>query len=201
MLLPRSFYLRDDVVVIARELLGKYLVTNSEGKLTSGIITETEAYAGITDRASHAYGGRNTSRTEVMFRHGGIAYVYLCYGVHSLFNVVTNIEGIPDAILIRAIEPVEGIDVMEKRMGKSFSTKNFADGPGKLSKALEIHFHQSGADLCSSIKNKTGNKIWIEERNAILADWQITASPRIGVDYAGEDAKLPYRFLLTKITK
>jgi DNA-3-methyladenine glycosylase len=201
MILPLSFYLRDNVVDIARELLGKYLVTTYGGNFTSGFITETEAYAGINDRASHAYGGRNTSRTEVMFRQGGIAYIYLCYGVHSLFNVVTNIEGIPHAVLIRAIEPVEGIDVMEKRMGKAFSGEHYADGPGKLSKALGIHFHQSGTNLCNTDDDKTRNKIWIEERNTINAGLQIISTPRIGVNYAGEDAKLPYRFLLAKASK
>jgi DNA-3-methyladenine glycosylase len=196
MQLPRSFYLRDDVVVIARELLGKFIITSYEGKLTAGMITETEAYAGITDRASHAYGNKLTSRTEVMFRQGGIAYVYLCYGVHSLFNVVTNMEGIPHAVLIRALEPVEGIDIMEKRMGRRISDKHFADGPGKLAKALGINYHHSGADLCCTIWNISETKIWIEERSTILLDRQITVTPRIGVSYAGEDAMLPYRFLL-----
>jgi DNA-3-methyladenine glycosylase len=194
--LLRSFYLRNDVIAISRELLGKHLVTNFAGKLTAGIITETEAYAGITDRASHAYGGRLTPRTKVMFQQGGIAYVYLCYGVHSLFNVVTNHEGIPHAVLIRAIEPVEGIDIMEKRMGRHLSGKHFADGPGKLTQALGIHYKHSGADLCSTSGNIEGNKIWIEERNKVLLDRQIFTTTRIGIDYAGADALLPYRFLL-----
>jgi len=195
MILPRSFYLRDDVVAIARDLLGKYIVTTYNGQYTAGIITETEAYAGITDRASHAYGGRNTHRTEVMFRQGGIAYVYLCYGVHSLFNVVTNHEGIPHAILVRAIEPAEGIEVMEKRQGKIYSGKHFADGPGKLTKALGIHYNQSGADLCISANDIRANKMWIEERSTISLGKQIIVTPRIGVSYAGEDALLPFRFL------
>jgi DNA-3-methyladenine glycosylase len=194
--LPRSFYLRNDVIAIASELLGKHLVTNFAGKLTAGIITETEAYAGITDRASHAYGGKLTPRTEVMFRQGGIAYVYLCYGVHSLFNVVTNHEGIPHAVLIRAMEPVEGIDVMEKRMGRRLSGKHFADGPGKLAKALGIHYQHSGVDLCTTLGKIVENKIWIEERNNILLERQIMVTTRIGIDYAEADALLLYRFLL-----
>jgi DNA-3-methyladenine glycosylase len=196
MLLKRSFYLRDDVVEIARDLLGKYLVTNFDGNLTSGMITETEAYAGTGDRASHAYGGKNTARTEVMFRQGGVAYVYLCYGVHSLFNVVTNIEGIPHAVLIRAIEPVDGIKFMEQRMCRNSSGKHFADGPGKLAKALGIHYCQSGADLCILSSDLLENKIWIEERNSIPSGTKIISTTRIGVDYAGKDALLPYRFIM-----
>ena len=196
MFLPLSFYLRDDVTTIARELLGKYLVTMNDGKLTSGMITETEAYAGISDRASHAYGGRNTARTEVMFRQGVTAYVYLCYGIHSLFNVVTNLEGIPHAVLIRAIEPAEGTDMMEKRMAKNSSVKHFANGPGKVTKALGIHYHQSGANLCLPENNMREKQIWIEDRNSIKTTREIIVTPMIGVAYAGEDALLPYRFLL-----
>jgi DNA-3-methyladenine glycosylase len=196
MVLPRSFYLKEDVIFIARNLLGKYLVTRNEGKVTSGMITETEAYAGTNDRASHAFGGRNTARTEVMFRQGGTAYVYLCYGIHSLFNVVTNSEGIPHAVLIRAIEPAGGIEVMEKRMGRNATDKHFADGPGKLTKALGIHYLQSGSDLCHASDNLTTNQIWIEERKALITNRDIIVTQRIGVDYAGDDALLPYRFVL-----
>jgi DNA-3-methyladenine glycosylase len=196
MLLQRSFYLRNDVVEIARDLLGKFLVTNFDGYLTSGMITETEAYAGEGDKASHAYGGRNTTRTEVMFRQGGTAYIYLCYGVHSLFNVVTNNEGIPHAVLVRALEPVDGIGFMEQRMGRNSSDKHFADGPGKLAKALGIHYYQSGADLCISGNNLLENKIWIEERSLIASEKKIITTARIGIDYAGRDAILPYRFIL-----
>jgi DNA-3-methyladenine glycosylase len=196
MILPRSFYLRDDVVNIARELLGKYLVTSNDGEVTSGMITETEAYAGITDRASHAYGGRNTARTEIMFRQGGTAYVYLCYGIHSLFNVVTNAGGIPHAVLIRAIQPADGIEIMEKRMDRRATESHFADGPGKLTKALGIHFQQSGLDLCPSVRNQKANQIWIEDRNTELTTREIIVTTRIGIDYAGDDASLPYRFVL-----
>ena len=112
MKLQKDFYQREDVLTISRELLGKVLCTQFEGELTSGIIVETEAYAGETDQASHTYGGRRTLRTEVMYAPGGVSYIYLCYGIHHLFNVVTNFEGIPHAILIRAIKPIDGIDIM-----------------------------------------------------------------------------------------
>src|SRR3954469_4711741 len=112
--LPLSFYLRKDVVKISKELLGKVLVTNWRGELTSGRIVETEAYEGEIDKASHAFKGR-TARTEVIFGEGGRAYVYLCYGIHQMFNIVTNRNDIPHAILIRAVEPIQGIDIMLKR--------------------------------------------------------------------------------------
>src|SRR5688572_30262214 len=115
--LQQSFYLRNDVVKIARELLGKVLVTNWDNEYTSGRIVETEAYAGEVDRASHASKGR-TARTSVIFEEGGIAYVYLCYGIHEMFNIVTNKAGVPHAILIRAVEPIDGIDIMLQRTGK-----------------------------------------------------------------------------------
>lgn len=197
-LLPQSFYTRDDVVVIARELIGKKLVTNFDGVLTSGIITETEAYAGINDRASHAFAGRNTRRTSIMYRSGGTAYVYLCYGVHSLFNVVTNIQGVPDAVLIRGIEPVEGVQKMLERTGKSAIDKTFGVGPGRVSKCLGIHFSHSGLP----VTRFTGPivtgvlHIWIENFHYPIEESNVLACARIGVGYAGEDALLPYRFLL-----
>ena len=201
MIIEKDFYLRDDVVTIARELLGKYLVTNFDGFLTSGFITETEAYAGIVDKASHAYGNRLTKRTEVMYRCGGVAYIYLCYGVHSLFNIVTNREGIPHAVLIRGIQPVDGKQTMLKRTGKKNISNNFGNGPGKVSKILGFHFSHSGIPLTYS---NTGNrktrkseelKIWLEDRNLIVRDDKIKITSRIGVNYAGDDAKLPYRFV------
>ena len=122
MKLTDSFFLRSNVVNIARDLIGKYIYTIFDEKLTGGIITETEAYNGIVDRASHAFGGRRTDRTEIMYKRGGLAYVYLCYGIHSLFNVVTNKDGIPHAVLIRAIFPIEGVELMRKRRGKTNSS-------------------------------------------------------------------------------
>ncbi|MCF8298518.1 MAG: DNA-3-methyladenine glycosylase [Saprospiraceae bacterium] len=188
--LPKSFYLRNDVVLIAKQLLGKYLFTHLDGMLCGGIITETEAYEGITDKASHAYGGRRTKGTEIMFAEGGLAYVYLIYGIHSLFNVVTNVEGEPHAVLIRAIKPEYGVDEMLKRAVKVKVDKNFANGPGKVSKILGIHYSQSGMSLSS-------DKIWIEDRGLKVFEKDIKISKRIGIDYAEEDAFLPYRFELT----
>ncbi|MCL6523955.1 MAG: DNA-3-methyladenine glycosylase [Thermoflavifilum sp.] len=187
--LPLSFYRGTDVVQIARELLGKRLVTRVNGHITSGIIVETEAYAGITDRASHGYGGRRTARNEALYQPGGVAYVYLCYGIHHLFNVVTNEANIPHAVLIRALQPDEGIPEMLKRTGKQQLDYTLTSGPGSLSRALGIHYRQhNGLSL-------TDNLIWIEEANPIHTEL-IVADTRVGVAYAGEDAYLPYRFYL-----
>ena len=188
MKLERKFYERGDVVQIAKELIGKVLVTNFSRNLTSGIITETEAYAGVHDRASHAYGGRRTERTEIMYYRGGTAYIYLCYGVHSLFNVVTSKKNVPDAILIRALRPLDGTDIMKARLDVRSVGPHMLTGPGKLSKALGIHFSFTGTDLL-------GKTIWIEDRGIKVKNSEIEVGPRIGVDYAGEDAKLPYRFV------
>ena len=186
--LIKKFYRRDDVVEVASDLLGKFLFTNIGGKLTGGIITETEAYAGVTDQASHAYGGRRTRRTEIMYREGGTAYVYLCYGMYSLFNVVTNKKDIPHAVLVRAIHPVEGLEVMTKRRKIKPGAKNFSSGPGTLSIALGIHFSShSGLSLLDST-------IWMEDRKLEISPSMILSGPRIGVEYAGKDALLPYRF-------
>jgi DNA-3-methyladenine glycosylase len=183
--LDRSYYLRPNVIEVARDLIGKVLVTRFEGTTTSGMISETEAYAGTTDRASHAFNGRRTPRNEVMYAAGGSAYVYLCYGIHHLFNVVTNSTDIPHAVLIRAIHPLEGGELMRaRRKGKApLST----GGPGMLSQALGIRTTHNGMDL-------TGDDIWIEDRSIAIRDERIIVGPRVGVDYAGRDALLPYRF-------
>jgi DNA-3-methyladenine glycosylase len=191
MKLKRAFYLHEDVVGIARALLGRELHTKINGQHTAGVITETEAYAGITDRASHAYGDRRTPRTEIMYAQGGTAYVYLCYGMHSLFNVVTNRRDIPHAVLIRAIRPTVGMDIMLQRCGKSRITPAMTDGPGKLARAMGIHYSMSGVDLC-------GDTIWIADSGDVVKESEIVAGPRIGVDYAGADALLPYRFRVTE---
>ena len=188
MKLSRDFYLRDDVAGISRELLGKIVCTRIEGKLTKAIITETEAYAGVTDKASHAYGDRRTRRTEPMYAQGGHAYVYLCYGIHHLFNVVTNIEGVPHAVLIRAGRPLQGVDVMLRRRGKERQDETLLGGPGSLSKALGITTALTGVSLA-------GPTIWIEDRVMRIDDADITVGPRIGIDYAEEDAQRPYRFV------
>jgi DNA-3-methyladenine glycosylase len=187
--LPVSYYRQEDVVQLARSFLGKFLMTNIDGVLTGGIITETEAYAGVTDRASHAYGGLHSKRTETMYRDGGISYIYLCYGMHHLFNIVTNKEDIPHAVLVRGIFPVTGIKKMLERTGKKTAGHQLTNGPGKLTKALGITTKLDGTPL-------TGNTIWIEDRGIVCRDSDITAGPRIGVAYAKEDALLPYRFVL-----
>jgi DNA-3-methyladenine glycosylase len=182
-----EFYRRDNVIVVAKELLGKILVTRFNGIVTSGRIVEVEAYNGEIDKASHAYGGRRTNRTEVMYAHGGVAYVYLCYGIHHLFNVVTNDKDIPHAILIRALEPLKGIEKMLQRTGKKTADYSLTKGPGNVSKALGIQTKHTGISLLS-------NELHIADDGTVYQDKEIGTSPRIGVDYAGKDAMLKYRF-------
>ena len=184
--LSKSFFTRDEVTTIARELLGKVLCTNIDGILTSGIIVETEAYS-QRERASHAFGGRRTPRTETFYNDGGISYVYMCYGIHYLFNVITNRHHTADAVLIRAIEPLEGIEDMLLRRGMDKIAHRIAAGPGSVCMALGIDKSHNGIEL------KAG-QIWIEDRGISYKKSQIIASPRVGVDYAGEDAKLPWRY-------
>lgn len=187
MKLERDFYQRDDVVAISRELLGKVLVTRLGGVLTSGIIVETEAYS-WKERGCHAFGAKLTPRTSVMFREGGRAYVYLCYGMHHLFNVVTNREGIADAVLVRALEPLEGIPEMVARRGSSVRYNHLTSGPGKLTRSL-------GIDRTLNGKILSDDEIWIEHRKRLPAN-RVEVSRRIGIDYAGEDALLPWRFTI-----
>jgi len=182
-----EFYDRRNVVQIARELLGKIVVTNWKGIVTSGRIVECEAYAGVIDKASHASGGRRTIRNEIMYGEGGYAYVYLCYGIHHLFNVVTNSKEIPHAILIRALDPIEGIEEMLLRTNKKKLDHTLTRGPGNVSKALGISTKHTGTSLL-------GNKIFIVDDGVKFNKKEVEASPRIGVDYAGQDALLPYRF-------
>ncbi len=185
----KDFYTSTDVVQIARNLIGKYLFVKSEGIVCGGYITESEAYQGPTDRASHAYNNRRTNRTEVMFYEGGRTYVYLCYGIHSMLNIVTGPKDIPHAVLIRGFMPTTGLEAIKKRIGvNNPSAKNF-NGPGKLTKALGINAVHNNLDL-------SGNEIWLEDRGLNLKGKKIIAGPRIGVDYAKEDALLPYRFVL-----
>lgn len=188
-ILPVSFYQRENVFQIARELLGKVVVTKWNKVITSGRIVEVEAYNGVIDKASHAFGGKRTARNEVMYAEGGVAYVYLCYGIHHLFNVVTNAEEEPHAILIRALEPIKGIDEMLRRVGKEKSDHTLTRGPGNLSKALGIFTSHSGNSLQSK-------KLYIAEDRVAFSKMEIIASPRIGVGYAGKDALLPYRFYI-----
>ncbi len=187
MKLPHSYYLGTDVVAISKSLLGKYLFTCINGEVTGGYIVETEAYNGAIDRASHAYGNRRTNRTEIMFKEGGIAYIYLCYGIHEMLNVVTSTEGHPQAILIRAIEPIEGLDIILHRRKMEGIKPNITAGPGSVAKALGIDRKLNGISLQS-------DALWIEDRGLVFTDEQIAEVPRIGVAYAGQDALLPYRF-------
>ena len=187
--LLQPFYLQESAVEVARQLLGKELCTNINGKLTSGIITETEAYMGVDDKASHAWNNRRTQRTEIMYCQGGVAYIYLCYGIHSLFNVVTNIQDVPHAVLVRSISPKRGIELIKKRRPVNKPLKQIASGPGMVSQALGIDCSMTGTSLL-------GNKIWIENSDLQILSKQITTTARIGVDYAGPDAMLPYLFII-----
>lgn len=194
MRLPLDFYTRTDVVQIARDLLGKVLVTRFEDVVTSGIITETEAYRAPDDRASHAFGNRRTARTEVMFQEGGRAYVYLCYGIHHLFNVVTAPAETAHAVLIRAIAPLEGLPHMHRRRKRperpdQKPDKALSTGPGALAQAMGLTTSHTGQSLLT-----TDTPVWMEDRGIIVGSDEIVAGPRIGVDYAGECAAWPWRF-------
>lgn len=189
MILPAGFYTREDVVQISRELLGKYLVTNFDGQMTAGKIVETEAYRGPGDKASHAWGNRRTSRTEIMFGDGGYAYVYLCYGVHHLFNIVTAKVDMPHAVLIRAVEPTDNVALMLARRHLEKLTPRLTAGPGSLTQALGIRTEHTGLSLINS-----QSPIWVEDRGEVIATEEIIASPRVGVQYAGESALWNWRF-------
>ncbi|QOG01337.1 DNA-3-methyladenine glycosylase [Flavobacterium sp. MDT1-60] len=189
MKLPLSYYLNQDVIFLAKDLLGKVLFTQIEGQITAGIIVETEAYFGEIDKASHAYGGRRTNRTEIMYSEGGVSYVYLCYGIHHLFNVVTSVKGQPHAVLIRAIEPLIGTEIIELRRNMPISKSAISSGPGSAAKALGINNSFNQKDL-------GGEEIWIEDHGIRYTENEIVATPRVGVGYAQEDAFLPWRFFI-----
>lgn len=186
--LEREFYARNDVVQIGRDLLGKVLCTRIDEQVTRMTITETEAYVGEIDKASHAWGGRRTRRTEPIYGPPGHAYIYLCYGLHQLFNVVTNASGIPHAVLIRAGVPLEGQELMLQRRKKKKLDRTLLGGPGSVGMALGITTALTGADLLA-------DTIWIEDHNFQPRPGAVLALPRVGVDYAEEDALLPYRFI------
>lgn len=187
--LKQSFFAHDNVVLIARNLLGKALFCHSETGIAAGIISETEAYNGIHDKACHAYNNRRTSRTETMFGEPAHAYIYLCYGIHNLFNIVTGPKGNPQAVLVRGIIPWLGCEEMKKRRKISPQHLSFSNGPGKVTRALNISRQMNGVSLLDK-------QIWLEDRNIEYHDNQILITPRIGVEYAAEDALLPYRFVL-----
>lgn len=187
--LPYSFYQQDNVIDLAVALLGKQLFTFVDGELTGGTIVETEAYNGVIDKASHAYNNRFTTRTSTMYEAGGISYVYLCYGIHHLFNVVTAGKNTPHAVLIRGLEPTAGIPAMLERRKMTRLAGRITAGPGALAQALGINKSLNAKDLL-------GEEIWIEDNGIYFPSDQIVASPRVGVDYAEDHALLPWRFYL-----
>jgi DNA-3-methyladenine glycosylase len=185
---PLNFYSSEDVVSISKALLGKVLCTNIDGAYTSGVIVETEAYHGPEDKASHAFGMRRTARTEPMFGRAGVTYIYLCYGIHHLFIIVTAPTGTPHAILVRAVEPLDGIDIMLRRRGMQTLQPRLTSGPGSMSAALGLTTALSGQDL-----QKRNSPVWIED-GKVLSRSDVIASPRVGVAYAAEWAEKPWRF-------
>lgn len=187
--LPQSFYDRKNVISIARELLGKIVVTEFDGSITSGKIVETEAYVALTDKASHSFAGRRTNRNEHMYAAPATAYVYICYGMHQMFNIVTNQKDIPDAILVRAIEPLQGVDTMLHRTGKLKADFTLTKGPGNVGKALGINKKHSGLHLLD-------DTIYILDEGTVFSEEEIGISKRIGVESAGPDGLLPYRFYI-----
>lgn len=189
MKLPIGFYQQTDVVEVSKALLGKVLVTQLGGQYTSGMIVETEAYCGRYDKASHAYNGRRTRRTAVAYRAGGLCYIYLCYGIHHLFNVVVNVEGLADVVLVRAVEPLEGLETMAARRGIPARQHRLTAGPGALTQALGISTAMTGTSL-------VGDTIWIEDQGIAVAKDRIKTGTRVGVGYAEEDAHKPWRFSL-----
>ncbi|MES2882894.1 MAG: DNA-3-methyladenine glycosylase [Bacteroidota bacterium] len=183
-----SFYLTTNVTEIAKQLLGKILVTQWMDGTTQGRIIETEAYEGEIDKASHAFKGL-TPRTKTMYAQGGTAYVYLCYGIHQMFNVVTGAAGTPHAILIRGVEPIKGVDIMLARTGKIKLDNTLTRGPGNVGRAFGFHTSHCGMEL-------TGKEIFIADDGYEVLPKMIGTSPRIGVDYAGHHAEWHYRFYL-----
>lgn len=187
MKLQKDFYLHNNVVALSKSLIGKVLCHSTQGQILRGIICETEAYRGESDKASHAYGGRKTQRTEVMYAEGGRTYIYLCYGIHHLLNVVSNEENIPHAILIRGIVPLEGLNQMLQNRKLNEVKKNAFIGPGKVAQALNLSIKDNNCSLLD-------DKVWIEDREILVNEDDIKTGNRVGVEYAQEDAHLPYRF-------
>jgi len=184
--LPRDFYTRRDVLEVARDLLGKRLVVEARnGARAAGLIVETESYRGPEDKASHAYNGRRTQRTETMYGVGGTAYVYFVYGMYYQFNVVTNVEDIPHAVLVRAVEPIEGLDIIRRRR-RGRPEYELTSGPGRLCLALGIDRRLDKADLL-------GDRVWIEE-GVSVSPREVARGPRVGIDYAEEWVAKPWRF-------
>lgn len=188
---PRFLAFDADPVTTARRLLGQRLVRLVGGRRLAGTIVEVEAYLGPIDRASHTWGGRRTPRNDTMWRGGGLAYVYFTYGMHHCVNVVCGRPGDGTAVLVRALEPTEGVDEMFARRVKARRERDLCSGPGRLAQALGIDRAQDGADL------RDGGALWIERLRARpLAAARVAATPRIGVGYAGAWAHEPLRFFV-----
>lgn len=185
--LPRSYFLKTDVVALAADMIGKFIFTNINGMVTGGMIVETEAYRGPDDRGSHAYNDKRTPRNEMMYSEGGVVYMYICYGIHDMLNIVTGHEGSSHAVLIRAIEPLTGIDVMRERRGVFDNDRRLCQGPGALGSALGLNKTHNGARL-------DGPTIWMEDRQIRYADNEIGAGPRIGMNFEGIYRLIPWRF-------
>lgn len=189
--LPLEFYQQPDVVSVARELLGKHVYSFIDGKLTGGIIVETEAYRGPDDRGSHAYNNKRTPRNEMMYSAGGVAYMYICYGIHDMLNIVTGIEGMSHAALIRAIEPTEGLETMRIRRGIFEQDRRLCQGPGALAKALGLTKFHNGTDL-------QGDNLWLTDEGVYYEEDQIVASARVGMNFDGPFKTIPWRFYVRR---
>lgn len=189
MKLPLSFYQRNDAVLVARELLGKHVYTQINGEITGGVIVETEAYQGPEDRGSHAYNNRKTPRNEIMFGAGGVTYMYICYGIHDMLNVVTGAEGTSHAVLIRAVEPTVGLELMRERRQVFNEDARLCRGPGALAKALGLVKAHNGIDLQE-------DTIWIEDRGELDTESEIISSARVGMNFDGPYKTIPWRFYI-----
>lgn len=189
--LPLEFYQQPDVVSVARELLGKHVYSFIDGKLTGGIIVETEAYRGPDDRGSHAYNNKRTPRNEMMYSAGGVAYMYICYGIHDMLNIVTGIEGMSHAALIRAIEPTEDLETMRIRRGIFEQDRRLCQGPGALAKALGLTKFHNGTDL-------HGDNLWLTDEGVYYEEDQIVASARVGMNFDGPFKTIPWRFYVRR---
>jgi DNA-3-methyladenine glycosylase len=185
--LTRADYADPKPARVARFFLGKFLCVQAPDGYAEGVITETEAYGGPQDAACHGFENRRTARTEIMFAPGGVSYVYLCYGLHHLFNIITGPADSPEAVLIRAVRITGGHDVVRQRRPR-VAEKDWASGPGRVCRALAIGMHHYGLDLA-------GETIWIEDRGVNVPPRAVQRSPRIGVDYAGKWALKPWRFV------
>lgn len=188
--LEQKYYQSDDVVGIARDLIGRTIYSRADGLLTAGIIVETEAYRGPEDRGSHAFGGLRTARNEMMYAGGGSIYMYICYGIHDMLNIVTGVEGSSHAILIRAIQPVIGIDIMElRRASPARSANRLGSGPGLVAKVLGLGKKDNGRAL-------DGELIWVGADKIRVDDGDIVAAPRIGLNIPEPFLSIPWRFYL-----